>query len=949
VVDQPEALQEKRRLISEGDAATAARAALDLGVYYLNLPGQSAEAESLLRQAIAKGDPSITPIAQVNLAGALQSQNRYAEAEAAYREVIAFSDVTASAAAVYGLGQLLALQPTRLAEAESVLRQSVETGDAENSARAGCALGELLMSQPGRLSDAQAVLAKVTTSGHAEYAPRAWYDSGLIFSQSNDRSQAEQAFFNAFSSNHPEIAPRAAFNLGLLFSQSPERLPAAEFAFGLAIKFQHPDQSPLAATTLGDLLADVPERRKDAEAAYRVAIDFGNPAQTPAAAYNLGVLLLADVNRRSDAEAAFRIAASSSDREHAPLALYNLGRLLGEDPTRWPEARQALEAAVATGDDRVIEVAANLLPQLDPSGLPERLVPVLDDSWQCVKVASQDGFYIEEYLPASESMSDWSTIVTATQIVAPLSPGDYMSLVRRQFEGSVIDGRLSWEVLTETENELLYESTVEDDIAAMDQNEVSRIVRHGDRLFTIQHSMRGDLALAAKEKPVRLELLRSASFERLPAPATAVSVASDDAVAAKILEGATAPSAEAIDVRLTRYRQGLEKITKEGHPFHWALLNFQIGLSIIQQPQPDSANDDDLDQATAALRRSLEVYKKDQAADVWGRALHALGQVAFERAQRHGRIADPASQEIVQNSLRHAIAAFDQSRRVFQPGSFEWARSTVDLGDAQLSVEVGAAAATYKEAIEKLENMPPLPEQERSGELGTELANLIIRATVGLQSIDRLKAGEPVAPARFLESRKRGKVLYLRPLLTAGSLRLANQSVQGDFKIGFAKEPEEITLEALLYRALGADLNFYSLGGRPEGYGGTRIFMAAGGTDWKSGLPILEESADLVLMVPHKSEGVRWELDFLAERKALGKTLFIMPPLSFDTDTAAMWNEGALLMSKHGLHFPEYDSWGGIYRFAADGAIADQWDFDCVWKNDLLQAIDHLLPGAKGS
>jgi len=35
------------------------------------------------------------------------------------------------------------------------------------------------------------------------------------------------------------------------------------------------------------------------------------------------------------------------------------------------------------------------------------------------------------------------------------------------------------------------------------------------------------------------------------------------------------------------------------------------------------------------------------------------------------------------------------------------------------------------------------------------------------------------------------------------------------------------------------------------------MIMAAGGTEWQSTLKLLEERVDLILMVPHLSEGVR--------------------------------------------------------------------------------------------
>jgi hypothetical protein len=224
------------------------------------------------------------------------------------------------------------------------------------------------------------------------------------------------------------------------------------------------------------------------------------------------------------------------------------------------------------------------------------------------------------------------------------------------------------------------------------------------------------------------------------------------------------------------------------------------------------------------------------------------------------------------------------------------------------------------------------------------LAKLSIRAIAGLQSIDRLKDGEPVVSRGLPEIQKRGQLLYLRPLLSAGHLLLPNQCVAGAFKVGYRTEPENMTLEALLYRVLTVKLNFISLGGRPEGYGATRLIMAAGGTEWQSLLKLLEERADLILMVPHLSEGVRWEIKLLSERRSLGKILFIMPPLATDIDVTRLWAEATPMMTEYGLEVPPYRPDGSIFSLGPDGKITERWEFGLLWKNELLSAIEHLLP-----
>jgi len=143
---------------------------------------------------------------------------------------------------------------------------------------------------------------------------------------------------------------------------------------------------------------------------------------------------------------------------------------------------------------------------------------------------------------------------------------------------------------------------------------------------------------------------------------------------------------------------------------------------------------------------------------------------------------------------------------------------------------------------------------------------------------------------------------------------------------------------------LGLDTNFWSLGGRPEGYGVSRIIMAEGGADWHSVLRLTEEGSDLILMVPHLSQGVRWELRYLSEKNAIGKTLFVMPPESIDTDVQDMWITATAMFHEVDLHVPPYRPDGAVFRFDANGMVLEAWSFDTLWNGTFIQAIRHLLP-----
>jgi tetratricopeptide (TPR) repeat protein len=939
-----EGILARRRLMHGNDREKSAAAAFELGVYYSDQLGGEVEAELCFRHAIAMNHPAISPPALLNLSGLLQRVGRIDEAAQTYRTLIDLKDASTLTMAIYALGVLLSSQPSHMEEGESYLRRAATSNDPEYGPLASYDLGVLLSKLPGRLSEALEVLTRAAASKHAEYAPRAWFNLGALLAPNGAQNEAEDAFRQAIVSNDPNIGPMAAVNLGALLAEDPGRLADAEAAYRFAIDSNHPRQAPLALFNLANLLAELPERVAESQDAYRRAMLSTDTPLAAGAAYNLGVLLVTDPSRRADAEAAFRFAVTSDDPEHGPIAMYNLGRLLAANVNRWADARQVLEEAIRSGDPRVVGPATNLQSQLECAHLPERLIPKMNDDWRPTRVVAQGVYYLEEYLPGSETTDDWTAIVTATQIANPdLTPQSYMDAVRRTFEGDVVDGRLSWSILGQTETELIYESDIADDVANLDQNEISRIVRRNGQLYTIQHAIRGELARARADRPRRLALLHAAKFERAPAPSPVASPALGDHAFAAICKQAAASSTMSIAERLAFCRESLKRVSKDGHPELWAMLHFQLALALVQRNSLVSTNDDDLNQIAASLRRALEIYKKESHSDLWGRALASLGRTEFARARHHASSDMAVEKALAQRSLSHAIAAFTRARTAFKPGTFDWSRIAGDLGDVQLSVDIEAASATYTEMLRILENMPPLTKEDQASDIGGAIGELTIRAIVGIQSIDRLKDGEPVVPRNLFETEKRGQLFYLRPLLNAAGLRLPNQCIANAFTVGYRVEPDNITLEALLYRALAVELNSLSLGGRPDGYGSTRMIIAAGGTNWRSTLKELEERSDLIFMVPHLSEGVRWELELLIKRRALGKTLFVMPPLATDIDVAKLWAEAALMMGEYDLRVPPYQPDGSIFSFGPDGRIASKWEFQLLWNNELMKAIAPFL------
>ena len=384
-------------------------------------------------------------------------------------------------------------------------------------------------------------------------------------------------------------------------------------------------------------------------------------------------------------------------------------------------------------------------------------------------------------------------------------------------------------------------------------------------------------------------------------------------------------------------RSGLAILPKAADPEQWSNFQLLLGLTLLNDPAHKEAG---TDEALIALRKSLEYFALERNPLQWAKALRGVGLIHLDRA---GRLPSNDARA-VQLALRHAMAAFDKARTAYAPGSVDWAVATLDLADAQLSVDTSVAAKTYSDLLAAVENMPAFTAAEYEGPDREVISNVVVRAVYGIQQIDFLQHGPPIFPRELRERPKEGMALYLRPLLSAGSLKLQNRRVASAFAVQFDREPEEITIEMLLYIVFAGTLNFQSLGGRPEGYGATRFIMARGGTDWKESLRMLAQSSDLILVVPHKSEGVSWEMKFLIETGRIEQTLFVMPPLSIDTDVAEMWRNATEMMAGHGLQLPVYRPDGLVFRLAPNRPVVEDWPFESLWNNTLLRDLGHLLP-----
>jgi len=145
-------------------------------------------------------------------------------------------------------------------------------------------------------------------------------------------------------------------------------------------------------------------------------------------------------------------------------------------------------------------------------------------------------------------------------------------------------------------------------------------------------------------------------------------------------------------------------------------------------------------------------------------------------------------------------------------------------------------------------------------------------------------------------------------------------------------------------RALGHYVSFHTLGGTAVTYGGGHLYASSADL-WqlifeKTMLPV----ADLFLIVPHDSPGLRWEIETLKAHDALSRCLFIMPPGSGEHYSAEMWQQTKEMMQGYGLHLPRYNKEGMLFRLGASGEMEEIWSFDAVWTGRLIERIKHLFP-----
>lgn len=161
-------------------------------------------------------------------------------------------------------------------------------------------------------------------------------------------------------------------------------------------------------------------------------------------------------------------------------------------------------------------------------GLVEGLVPVFDDRrWDCAYAWTTAEHGLQEFVPRGDRLSEWHEMVTAQALdVTPdAALADYVELRRSAVEARVVDGAFDWQILVRRHDDLTYSWTIEDDVAAVDQLELGRVVRGATAMHSLQYAIRAPLGEAAAARAQWLPRLESAVLaRRAPPPARATPI-----------------------------------------------------------------------------------------------------------------------------------------------------------------------------------------------------------------------------------------------------------------------------------------------------------------------------------------------------------------------------------------------------------------------------------------
>ncbi|MDY7227380.1 tetratricopeptide repeat protein [Hyalangium rubrum] len=296
--------------------------------------------EHALAQAIQSGDPDARPRAIYLLGALYQEDDKLAEAELAYRQVLDAEQTDVASSAMIDLGRLLQNRG-EFAEAEQLFQHAFELHDPETHLNATLGLGKLLMDK-GEWTKAEALYQGLLESDDARAIALGTVNLAKLHELRDELDAAEALYQKAIESKQPEAAALAMNNLGGL-CQNRGEFGKAEQLFRQAMGFQDLEAAALAKANLGTLYFNRGDLAQ-AEQFYQDAIASKHPFAVLLSTNNLGSVRLKQ-GASAEARRLYLQALDSRHPDVTPIAAFNLGSL-HFDNEEWAEASELLQRAV---------------------------------------------------------------------------------------------------------------------------------------------------------------------------------------------------------------------------------------------------------------------------------------------------------------------------------------------------------------------------------------------------------------------------------------------------------------------------------------------------------------------------------------------------------------------------------------------------------------------------
>lgn len=590
------------------------------------------------------------------------------------------------------------------------------------------------------------------------------------------------------------------------------------------------------------------------------------------------------------------------------------------------------------------------------------------ETWQLSQRSEVPGYIVENWLCEGESLSLCSQLVTIeTHLCAQDMPFKGIGLARKKrISDQVVNGVSDWHVLRENDQQYVYSWSLSGDLLNDDKSGITRMFRGEHALYLCLYTRWGG-PLSQAEQQYWLGCLDTLSPAYVDQPdiSTLREVPMSE-IEARLQWLAAMPKAPVIDAKVF-CDEVLKGVSRSTYPQVWGLMMNLCALYLLRASPESPAI---LNQAKSVLRRSLEVFSS--GCESWARAVVSLARVmvceartqasgdmrGLERvmqtavssfAEKDNQIELGAAIKVLADvkqlgaadvlGLQDTLAYYQQALeyQTLDKDILQWGENVLALADTrlQLSKKQGEAVEREQARIAYVEVLSAFADDSRLlyGELNMEAVRLLYWANTRLAWLEREDVPPLPKQEEIAQSKTRGRVLYLRPFLSGGALMLANRS-----------EPESRVLpcDLVLYRAMA---EVFSFNVEVEGLDDASLLMVGGHT-WKEYVVEQLEGADCIIVVPHCSTGLRWQIETIKARGLLPCTLFMMPPLSSSLDVEAMWQSACELMRELGLETPDWHEEGLFFRFNFKGEVDASIPFSAVWDGLLCQRLQILMPGS---